>query len=96
MADLPLDRVSPDEPPFTYVEVDYFGPFGVKRGRTIVKRYGVIFTCLAIRAIHIEMASSLETDPSPKSAYYRRQKNDYWILTFYPLPFVPDFALFCS
>lgn len=62
MADLPLDRISPDEPPFTYVGVDYFGPFGVKRGRTIVKRYGVIFTCLAIRAIHIEMASSLETD----------------------------------
>lgn len=62
MADLPLDRVSPDEPPFTYVGVDYFGPFGVKRGRSVVKRYGVIFTCLAIRAIHIEMASSLDTD----------------------------------
>ena len=62
MADLPLDRVSPDEPPFTYVGIDYFGPFGVKRGRTVVKRYGVIFTCLAIRAVHIEVASSLDTD----------------------------------
>ena len=62
MAELPLDRISPDEPPFTSVGVDYFGPFGVKRGRSIVKRYGVIFTCLATRAVHIEVASSLDTD----------------------------------
>ena len=62
MADLPVDRVSPDQPPFTYVGVNYFGPFGVKRGRSVVKRYGVIFTCLTLRAIHLEVASSLDTD----------------------------------
>ncbi len=62
MADLPLDRISPDEPHFTYVGVDYFGPFGVKRARSVVKCYGVIFTCLAIRAIHIEVATSLDKD----------------------------------
>ncbi|KAG1936405.1 hypothetical protein F2P79_018737 [Pimephales promelas] len=62
MADLPQDRVSSDEPPFTRVGVDYFGPFEVKRGRSILKRYGVLFTCLSIRAIHIEVASSLDTD----------------------------------
>lgn len=62
MAELLACRVLPDEPPFTRVGVDYFGPFLVKRGRGEVKRYGVIFTCPAIRAVHLEVASSLDTD----------------------------------
>ncbi|KAJ8027040.1 hypothetical protein HOLleu_32065 [Holothuria leucospilota] len=62
MADLPLDRVTPHEPPFTYVGVDYFGPFLVKVGRSRVKRYGCIFCCLTLRAIHIEVAHQLDTD----------------------------------
>lgn len=62
MADLPEDRVTPDNPPFTYVGVDCFGPFVVKRGRSHPKRYGVLFTCLSITAVHIEVAHSLDTD----------------------------------
>ena len=62
MADLPHDRVTPSKPPFTYTGVDCFGPFEVKRGRSTVKRYGVLFTCLTVRAIHIEVASSLDTE----------------------------------
>jgi len=62
MADLPKERVSPDEPPFTNVGVDFFGPFNIKRGRSTVKRYGVVFTCLTIRAVHIEIAHNLNTD----------------------------------
>ncbi|XP_046555299.1 uncharacterized protein LOC124264595 [Haliotis rubra] len=54
MADLPSDRVTAGHPPFTYVGVDCFGPFEVKRGRALVKRYGCLFTCLTTRAIHIE------------------------------------------
>ena len=61
MADFPTERLKPDEPPFTCVGVDYFGPFEM-RSRSTVKRYGVIFTCLALRAIHIEVAPSLDTD----------------------------------
>ena len=61
-ADLPVDRVTPSRPPFTFTGVDCFGPFEVRRGRSKVKRYGVIFTCLALRAVHIEVASSLDTE----------------------------------
>ncbi|XP_041371491.1 uncharacterized protein LOC121385021 [Gigantopelta aegis] len=62
MANLPADRLTSDEPPFTRVGMDYFGPILVKRGRSTVKRYGIIFTCLAIRAVHLEMAYSLDMD----------------------------------
>ena len=62
MADLPLDRVTPFDPPFSSSGIDLFGPFFIKKGRGQAKRYGVIFTCLSMRAIHIEVASSLSTD----------------------------------
>lgn len=53
MADLPRDRITPDHPPFTNVGVDFFGPFEIRWGRKTAKRYGVIFTCLTIRAVHL-------------------------------------------
>ena len=62
MASLPSDRVDGDLPPFTNVGIDYFGPFFVTNGRKSEKRYGVIFTCLTSRAIHLEMAHSLDTN----------------------------------
>jgi len=62
MADLPSDRVTANKPPFTYVGIDYFGPFMVKQGRSLVKRYGCIFTCLTTRAVHLEVATSMDTD----------------------------------
>ena len=62
MADLPKVRVTPSEPPFTTVGIDYFGPFCVRRGRSEQKRYGCLFTCLTTRAIHLEVAHTLDTD----------------------------------
>lgn len=61
MANLPKDRLLPDKPPFTNTGVDFFGPFEVSRGCSKVKRYGVLFTCLTTRAVHLEVAHSLDT-----------------------------------
>ena len=63
MASLPEERITHSKQPFTTVGVDRFGPFTVRRGRrTTVKRYGVLFTCLAICAVHIEVVNSLDTE----------------------------------
>jgi len=69
MANLPEDRLEP-APPFTFCAVDYFGPWHVREGGRELKRYGVLFTCLASRAVHLEVASSLSTD-SFLNAYRR-------------------------
>ena len=42
--------------------MDYFGPIEVKRGRSRVKPSGCLFTCLTVRAIHVEVAHSLSAD----------------------------------
>lgn len=69
MAELLTDRFE-QVPPFTFSAVDYFGPFYIKEGRKEMKRYGVLFTCMASRAIHLEIATSLTTD-SFLNAYRR-------------------------
>ena len=62
MSDLTEDRLVPCKRPFTYVGVDCFGPSLVRRGRSNAKQYSLLFTCLSIRAIHIEIAYSLDTE----------------------------------
>ena len=61
MADLPEDRLTP-APPFTYVGVDYFGPYVTKKGRKERNRNGALFTCLISRAVHLEVAHFFDTD----------------------------------
>ena len=61
MANLPEERVEPS-PPFTFCGMDCFGPFRVKEGRKEHKRYGLLFTCMSSRAIHIEILDDMTTD----------------------------------
>lgn len=60
MADLPSDRVS-ESPPFSHCGMDCFGPFTVRENRKTMKRYGLIVTCLASRAIHLEVLEDMST-----------------------------------
>ena len=52
--------------PFSHTDVDFFGPFFIKknkyRNRTRVKIYGCVFICMATKAVHIEIVSDLTTD----------------------------------
>ncbi|GBP69845.1 hypothetical protein EVAR_89349_1 [Eumeta japonica] len=57
----PLEQVGTSPTPVHLHGIDYFGPLTVKIGRTTNKRYVVLFTCLTTRAIHLEIAASLET-----------------------------------
>lgn len=42
--------------------MDAFGPFIIKEGRKELKRWGLIFTCMASRAIHLETLNGMTTD----------------------------------
>lgn len=46
MGDLALERVTPYVRPFTYCDMDYFGPYQVEVGCQWENRLGVIFTCM--------------------------------------------------
>ncbi|KAL7726341.1 hypothetical protein ACLKA6_001558 [Drosophila palustris] len=71
MGNLPQERLSPHTPPFTYTGVDYFGPIDIIVGRRHEKRWGVLFTCLTMRAVHLEIATSLSTDSILKAEVER-------------------------
>ena len=68
MANLLKERLLIYDKPFASTGVDYFGPLLVKHSKTTrrnqqltTKRYGVIYTCLTTRAIHLELAGDLST-----------------------------------
>ena len=58
MAELPTERLDASTA-FATVEVDYFGSFTVKIGRRKEKRWCCSFTCLTVRAVHIEIVPKL-------------------------------------
>ncbi|XP_062705726.1 uncharacterized protein LOC134287612 [Aedes albopictus] len=61
MADLPPARLEAFSRPFTHTGIDYFGPIEVTVGRRVEKRWGMLATCLTVRAIHIEVVNTLST-----------------------------------
>lgn len=65
MGDLPSNRVTPAQP-FSKTRVDFCGPIYVREGsRRNVKRtkaYIAVFICMTVKAIHLEVVSSMTTD----------------------------------
>ena len=72
MAPLPQIRLRLSLRPFAQTAVDFGGPFVTIQGTRSrrQKRYLCLFTCLATRAVHLEMAFGLDTD-SFLNAFYR-------------------------
>ena len=66
MADLPVDRTE-THLRFTNVGMDVFGPWQIQvkklRGSAAnAKRWGLVFTCLSTRGIHIEILHSMDAN----------------------------------
>ena len=71
MAPLPQMRLRLSLRPFAQTAVDFGESFVTIQGRSRrQKRYLCLFTCLATRAVHLEMAFGLDTD-SFLNAFYR-------------------------
>ena len=64
MGQLPSERITPGFV-FQRVGVDYVGPFLIKSGSirkpTILKAYACVFVSLTVKAVHVELVSSLTT-----------------------------------
>ena len=72
MAPLPLSRLKTSLRTFSRTAVDFGGPYITVQGqgKSRQKRYLCLFTCLATRAIHLEIAFGLDTS-SFLNAFYR-------------------------
>ena len=72
MAPLPLNRLQTSLRAFTKSAVDFAGPFVTVqgRGKRREKRYFCLFTCLALRTVHLEIVFGLDVD-SFLGAFYR-------------------------
>jgi hypothetical protein len=62
MGNLPIARLGFRLSPFANSGVDFFGPLYVKVGRKKEKRWCALFTCLTIRAIHLEILPSISAN----------------------------------
>ena len=60
----PRARAATFEPAFSHTGIDYFRPFHTTTGtrNRTSKHWGVIFTCLTSRAIHLDIVDSLSMD----------------------------------
>uniref|UniRef100_A0A146LXE2 Pro-Pol polyprotein n=1 Tax=Lygus hesperus TaxID=30085 RepID=A0A146LXE2_LYGHE len=61
MPDLPRERINYSSP-FTYTGLDYLGPLIVTERGMLKKRWVCLFTCMAVRAVHLEVIENLSAE----------------------------------
>ncbi|XP_039673200.1 uncharacterized protein LOC120569391 [Perca fluviatilis] len=64
MSDLPPERTAPAAP-YQFTAVDLFGPYEVKdevKKRARLKVWGIVFSCMASRAIHADIVSDMSAE----------------------------------
>ena len=61
-AKIPDYVLSDNFPPFAYTGIDYLGPLLVKDEKRGTKNWICLFTCLNVRAIHLEVIDDMTTD----------------------------------
>jgi len=53
-------------PPFSEIDLNFTGPFYVRRGHVrrpvLIKSYVCVFVCTVIKAVHLELCSDLSTE----------------------------------
>ena len=79
MAPLPDSQVQIPLRAFSCIAVDFAGPFITIQGheKKQQKRYLCLFTCLACRAVHLEMAYGLDTDLFLKAFFRMTNRHSY-------------------
>lgn len=64
MSELPPERTGPAAP-FEFTTLDLFGPYTVRdtvKRRTQMKVWGVVFSCMASRAVYADIVEDLSTE----------------------------------
>ena len=64
MGQLPQERLKP-APAWSFTSLDFFGPFEIRgetNKRSRGKAYGVLFTCMLCRTVHLDLATDYSTN----------------------------------
>ena len=61
-APFPKSLLQIDDKPFLYVGLDYLGPLLVNNEQRLIKNWICLFTCLKIRAVHLELVETLSAN----------------------------------
>lgn len=61
MAELPTENVTPARP-FSQTDLDFAGPFTIKKGGDNQNVYTAVFVSLSTKAVHLELVGGLTKD----------------------------------